>query len=368
MEFELMRPTPKRQTVAVAYSEMADRHVLVFASEKEEVEFHAHVAPCGADDEKAPLERLLQGDSLYDLLLSAEDYGNLFGYLRSGAEHHFKSSFDSDYPFNVKVLTETGPTKLAREVFGMDTPTRNQLRMARKVLDAFGCTVKGRDGQAVVRIDLDHYKRQSPLRNNNICIEPLSDWIAFRSLVCDFARMACMYAAADQQEREIAETKVARGVRLGSETFRLGATLDPDSAYAALLNLYQEGMTTAKGDQPLLSELPDSTWSFEVEWFRHEYQVNDKPETHGIDQIMSLHLQGLRPVYELPRVRIEPDSAASLVYQEMAELLDKGLLKMCANIGCNNVFVAKRQDAYRCSPNCKGTPWKQSINAASVKE
>lgn len=367
MKFALRKPMPKRQTVAIAYSERAARHVLVFVSEKEGVEYCKHSAALGADDAKQPIERLLQGETLYDLLLSAEDYGNMFGYSNSGAEHHFKSAFDSDYPFNVKSLTETASTKLAREVFSTCTPTRNQLRMTRKALDAFGCTVKSADGQEAVRVDLDHYRRQSPLKNDNVCVEPLSDWLAFRELASDFVRMANMFAA-PEGERELAAEKVPKGIRLGCETFRLSTTLDPDGAYAALLREYNKGFTARKGDRPLLVEHPDSALSIEAEWFRHEYQEREMSETRGIDQLMSLHLQGMRPRYKFPHVHIEPDSAAALVYQEMAELLDKELLKMCANIGCRNIFVAKRQDAYRCSPNCKGTPWKKAASVAGVKE
>lgn len=324
-------------TVAIAFSEKIGSHVLAFVETKEPSFHHAAL---GSDEprkgQEDELSALANPNSPYELLRSAEYFGNLFRSdeystsLYQDAVHGTDEENMGSYIDTISELLSPKPSELASEFYGSTALTPAQVREVEKTVDSF----------SLARIE------KSLCENNSqafVCLERLSDWMGFCQLLSQ-----CMRSEAFQlgraSEAELSKPVDPNGLtglcmkthlpapsHYGKMLERLSLQdRGTDSYHAGLVEVGRDGYTVCAWQMP--------------------YQ--DTSSRGGSNALISLHLSACKLVAQDGKMALECRSKAALIYAFAMQYVRDEHVAVCDREDCRRVFFSRSKAALQCSRSC----------------
>lgn len=326
-----------RKTVAIAFSEKINGHVLVFAETDDE---SPHYAAPGSDElrkgQEGELSAMVNLDSPYEMLRSAEYFGNLFRsdeYSTPLFQDTVQGTEDENmgsYIDTISELLPPKPSELTIEFYGSAVPTPAQIREVEKTVDSFSLT----------RIKRNLYEKNS---RAFVCLERLSDWTGFCQLLNQ-----CMRSEAFQLGRA-SEAELSNPVDSNGLTgLHMGTYLPAPSHYGKMLErLSLQDFGT------------DSYRAGMVEVGRDGYTVRAWQMPHrnadcknGSNALISLHLSACKLIAQNGKVALECRSKAALIYAYAMQYVRDEHVAVCNREECRRVFFSRSKAALQCSRSC----------------
>lgn len=326
------------QTVAIAYSAAIGRHVLIFA-EQADARYPKMPARASSQREMPMLQRLANAHTLPDLLEAASYYGSLFdGVQACMARYSTNLHGDWEDPSFVGRLEDfhtPSHTRLAQEFYSVEKPTRTQLRHAAQAAKAHP-------------LNKELLSISEPMSNDapTIRAEPLSDWMAFSSML-----ELCMRAKLKRSDNENIQSLSS----VGTAWVPLVVKPPLPSLYGRLLEscASEDNCSEIGANGLVVHDEEQSRYVIGRAWMPGEFLSSDEYGVLPVDRILNLHARGVHIELHGSQVNYIASSKAPLLFSEAMDEIAKNHVGICAREGCGRVFFAQRSDTRFCSNTCK---------------